>query len=92
MLSAAGAVLVVLTLGDLPANVATNFGGGGAPDAKARSLDGRGWGRCRWTFALALHLLILGAHRTEPPQRDRVIQCGAKLLPRRLEVQPLHSS
>jgi hypothetical protein len=33
MLIAAGALLVALTLGDLPASVATNFGGGGVPHA-----------------------------------------------------------
>ena len=33
MLIAAGVLLVALTLGDLPAGVATNFGGGGVPHA-----------------------------------------------------------
>ena len=32
-LTAVGALLVALTLGDLPATVATNFSGGGVPHA-----------------------------------------------------------
>jgi hypothetical protein len=92
-----GALFVARTLGDLPATVATNFGGGGAthawigrgayagylvliglvlPLAIVAVLGWRGGGRgAQWWLgslmvglALGIHAVILGAHRTQPPQ------------------------
>jgi hypothetical protein len=92
-----GALFVVRTLGDLPATVATNFGGGGAPHAwigrgayvgylaviglvlplamvaimgrRGGAQPGRWWlGSLMVGLALGVHTVILGAHRTQPPQ------------------------
>jgi hypothetical protein len=92
-----GALFVVRTLADLPATVATNFGGGGAPHAwigrgayvgylaliglvlplamvaimgrRGGARAGRWWlGSLMVGLTLGVHTVILGAHRTQPPQ------------------------